>query len=628
MKKRALYGLAIFFVMGILFIGFAVAAENPSGSKEGASVSGTDAPKGSSEKGYQCLKNLIKEKKSFSLQEAVFSVLALGGEKNLLDTIASEKSSNEACWPKDRCKIKDTAQVSLVYERIGKNNEDIEKWLISKNATAPDLIWYLEIDISNHVPASCTLKYDENEKKINVKEDMRLEGSPGSCFVISSSGYWLTIRDNCLDKEFEISCDHDFISTLLYEKKPAGATIFVSSETHGAAALGSTKEKVNAKCIKTEGGCDYEGTLWAALALNKGGKDVGAYLPYLIALADNNQKYFPSAFLYLLTGADDQYANVIQNQKQSRSWRIIGSPYSEFYDTSLGMLALQSSNSGDVNNVKNYLLNIQGADGCWNNNNLRDTAFILYSGWPQKIVSSVTGGGDGKELCESVSGQACENSNACLDAGGRVLSNFRCPSFGTSCCSIDVKEQSCKEQKGSICASNQKCDGRSVPSADEGVCCLDGCINAAQEPTCEATEGLCKTSCDENEEKDSTETCLAGQICCKKKIVEGGISLFVIILIILIILVILAIVFRNRIRLWIYKFKGRAKATPVTKPAVPPSNSGFNLPQMFRPSPRPNYPSRPAAARPPVMPSRRAAPSSVKEREFEETLKKLKEMSK
>ncbi|MBI2632158.1 hypothetical protein HYW75_04080 [Candidatus Pacearchaeota archaeon] len=626
MKKRAINGLILLIVIVALLTGFAIAVENSSSGNEGATVSGTSTPKGSSEKGYQCLSNLVKNKQGFSLQEAIFSVLALGGEKNLLDSITNEKSSNEACWPKNGCKIKDTAQVSLAYERIGKNNEDIEKWIISKNATASELIWYLEIDISNHVPSSCTLKYDGSEKKISVKEDMKLDGSPGACFVISSSGYWLTIRDGCLDKEIEISCDQDFISTLLYEKKPAGATVFVSSETHGASALGSTKERVNSKCLKTDSGCDYEGTLWAALALNKGGRDVSSYLPYLVALAENNQRYFPSAILYILTGSDDQFANVIQNQKQSRSWRIIGSPYSEFYDTSLGILALQSGNSGEINSVKNYLLNIQGTEGCWNNNNIRDTGFILYTGWPQKSVSSGGGGGDGKEACEIVSGQACENMNSCLDAGGRVLSNFKCASFGTSCCSVDIKQQSCNEQKGFICAGNQKCDGRSVPSIENGVCCLDGCINVAEEPTCEVSGGLCKSSCNEDEEKDSTQTCLAGQICCQNKIPEqGGISALLIVLIILIILVILAIVFRNKIRLWIFKFKGKAKSSPVTKPAIPPNNSGFNLPQIFRP--RPGYPTRPATTRPQTMPQKRAPPSQ-KDREFEETLKKLKDMSK
>ncbi len=627
MKRRVSIELTMFFVV-ILLAGFVVAAnDSASSDKDGASLSGNVNSKGSSEKGYQCLNDIIKKKQSFSLQEAIFSVLAVGGEKSLLDAISSEKSSTDACWPKSGCKIKETAQVYLAYERIDKNNDEIEKWLISKNATATDLVWYLEIDIENHIPASCTLRYDGSDKKINIKNDMKLEGSPGSCFVISSNGYWLTIRDGCLDKEFEISCDQDFISALLYEKKPIGSTIFISSETHGASALGSTKERVNAKCLKTEGVCDYEGTLWASLALNEGKRDVSPYLPYLTALAENNQKYFPSSFLYILTGAEDQYSNIIQNQKQSRSWRIIGSPYSEYFDTSLGILALQSGNAGELDNVKNYLLSVQGKEGCWNNNNIRDSAFILYAGWPQKRVSSGSGG-EGKELCESVSGQACENANACLDAGGRVLSTFKCPNFGTSCCSIDIKEQSCKEQKGNICANSQKCDGRSVPSADQGTCCLDGCIDTEAQPTCEISGGTCKTSCDDSQEKDGTQTCSAGQICCQEKPVEErGSTILIIILILLIILVILGIIFRNRLKLLIYKFKGKASSAPVNRPAVPPTSSGFGLPQMFRQSPRSSYSPRPAA-RPQAMPPRRNAPSSAKDREFEETLKKLKEMSK
>ena len=80
--------------------------------------------------------------------------------------------------------------------------------------------------------------------------------------------------------------------------------------------------------------------MWAALALNKNGNNVDAFVPYLIALAEDNRRFFPSVFLYILTGGEDQYNEIVQNQKQGGYWEITSSPYKRFYDSSLGMLAL------------------------------------------------------------------------------------------------------------------------------------------------------------------------------------------------------------------------------------------------------------------------------------------------
>ena len=621
MKRRVFLIAAAIFLSIVFMNGFALAAnETKSDNKDLSQTS-----KEGVDKGYACLSNIVKSKSSLSLQEAVFSVLALGGEKNILEVI--EKEKNGVCWPKSGCKLKESAQVSLAYDRINKNNDDIIKWISSRNISASDLNWYLEIDISSHVPASCTIKYDGNDKRINVKEDMRLDGSPGSCFSFSSSGYWLSIKDSCLDKEFEVSCDQDFVSALLYEKKPSGSTIYVSSETHSASSLGSTKEKVNSKCLKGDNGCDYEGTLWAALALQQDKKDISLYLPYLVTLAENNQKYFPSSFIYLLTGSEDQYSNIVQSQKQGRSWKIIGSPYGEFYDTSLGMLALKSSSANELENTKNYLLSIQGSDGCWNNDNIRDSAFILYSGWAKQVSGASGGSGTGQEICESVIGQACENANSCLDAGGRVLSNFKCSTFGTSCCSVDIKELSCKDQKGIICSSGQKCEGRSTPSSDQGACCLDACINVEEPNTCESFNGICRQSCEGDEEKNSGQSCSEGRTCCQIKTDDesGSSAGLIITLIILIILVLLAIIFRHKLQIGWFKIKGKIKSTSITKPAVPPV-SGQNGPTSF---PRPNAGQR-QAYRPQTQqrPSNTRRPISQKDKELEETLKKLREMSK
>ena len=98
------------------------------------------------------------------------------------------------------------------------------------------------------------------------------------------------MADKCLEKEFSVSCDQDFITALVYQKN-TGSTVFVSSETHSSVSLGTTTEKVDSRCFSTGNKCDYEGSLWASIALAKVGEDVSQYIPYLLAFSGDNQKY-------------------------------------------------------------------------------------------------------------------------------------------------------------------------------------------------------------------------------------------------------------------------------------------------------------------------------------------------
>jgi len=101
-----------------------------------------------------------------------------------------------------------------------------------------------------------------------------------TCLSPSADGYFLRIRDSCLEKEFSISCDRDFITTLFY-KKTGEEVYHVSGETHGAPAYDSTEESVSSFCFVEGGDCDYEGSLWAVLALAKTGEEINNYLAYL-----------------------------------------------------------------------------------------------------------------------------------------------------------------------------------------------------------------------------------------------------------------------------------------------------------------------------------------------------------
>ena len=130
-------------LLALFFTSFFVIAQNNGTNNVPASTNNV-------EKAYQCLENLIddKDQDDISLQEAVFSNLALGSNSKLKSVIDAEKGNN--CWPSSSCTIKDTAQVLLAFERTKKNTDDIETWLLDQAGVASELTWFLQIDIENH----------------------------------------------------------------------------------------------------------------------------------------------------------------------------------------------------------------------------------------------------------------------------------------------------------------------------------------------------------------------------------------------------------------------------------------------------------------------------------------------
>jgi hypothetical protein len=620
MEKRF---LGIILVIVVLFSMFVLAQDNES---EGE-VSNLDGI----EKGYACLEKQIDVKGGFSLQEAVFGVLALGREKKLLDVIDEEKNTREECWPRNGCKVKDTAQVMLAYERIGRDVSGIKDWLLSKEIDAKDLVWYLEVDITNHDASECSLNVDGRSSNFKVNDDMTLTGNVGSCFDISFGGFWLKFRDRCLDQDVEVSCDKDFITALVYQKK-SGGTVFVSSNTESGVSGGTTSAKINSKCFadSSRGSCDYEGTLWATVALSRADVETRPFIPYLLALADINQKYLPNAFVYILTSGEDQYSNLIGQQKQGQYWDVVGSPYNRFYDTSVALLALTGSGSGEVGSSQDYLLDVQTKEGCWNNNNVRDTGFVLWSAWPRTV-----GGGDpiggGESLCIEI-GNHCELFNDCLSAGGEILDNFACPNFRDVCCSVAVFDASCNEKGGIVCSANQDCDGSVEPSGD-GSCCVRGaCIDRQPINECAIIGGKCFPSCTAEETESNSKCPTLGEICCvdSGEIPEPpseGIPWWVWLLVVLIILVVVAIIFRGKIQMWMHRNRrGRGKPggrPPARRPpGMPPGG------MIARSGPRYGVPGarQPSSSGPALRKS--TGSKSPKDKELEETMRKLKEMSK
>ncbi|MEM4259503.1 MAG: hypothetical protein QXS38_01955 [Candidatus Pacearchaeota archaeon] len=603
MNKRGLY-IIVFATILMVFLGnFVIAAVNDS-------TTTTDTDK--INKAYKCLNDRIEETETLSLNEAIFSILALGSKGNLVNVIESNKESSATCWPRGGCKIKETAQVGLAYKRIGKDSTSIKNWLLQRNATASELKWLLEIDITSKLAANCTINDGIKDNKIKILDNGKIQGAPGSCFSIDTNGYMLRLNNNCLGKEFIISCDQDFITSMLYQRT-SGGTLFILPETQSAASMGQTKEKASGDCFRSGNTCDYEGTLWAALALQKMGEDISRFTPYLLALAEDNIRYFPSAFLYMLVGGEDQYNLIIQAQKQGKFWEVGGNRY---YDTGLAMMSLSNRGGVEIDATKDYLLSIQTKEGCWNNNNIRDSAFILYSGWP-KTVAAV---GPIGNPCETPF--SCEIAFECTQAGGTIMYELECPNAGEQCCSKKIEKQSCSQKGGIICPSGTECPstGR-IESSSDGPCCIGAgvCTPIIQlEDTCTPAGGICRLACESGEEESFESCSMNDEVCCMKK--GSSLWFWIILLIILIVLVVLAIWKRDKVKMWWFRFREWLKTKVGKKPSQPPA--GARVPGTpFAP------PVRQMMPRQVMMQPQAQVRPFVKDKEMEEALRKLREMS-
>jgi hypothetical protein len=568
---------------------------------------------------YKCLKDKLGEDCSSSLEENIFSLLAIGECK---EKILSEALNDDECWPKSNCNIKTTAQAILALDSVGSSTSNAEKWLISKNITPEELIWYLEIESPKKT--SCTITYGGVSYQTTIGEDKKLSSSAGSCLTLSSGSWWLQVSSSCYNYEFEISCDEDFLTTLLYKKKTS-PTVYVSESITSASAGGMTSEKVDFKCFSTTNKCDYEGTLWAALVLGNFDYSYRSYIPYLITMADENEKFIPEAFLYALTKDPDIKLELLLKQK-IKYWDESGD---KFYDSAIALLPFRFESLSEKLITKQWLLESQDSDGCWDKGNIRNNAFLLYSIWPKKSSPPSEDTPPSEKGCIS-SGYYCMSE---IDCEGNILDDYTC-SYPLVCCDEEISIKSCSEQGGIICEDEEICSGGIIKVASDVTvsgesCCVGGqCVSGSvTESDCEIYGGICRPyGCESGEKQEDSYSCDYGDICC---VVDSTYSddessdsknlLWVWILGILIILVILAIIFRDRLRSYYYKIRHRPTKP---KPGMP---GGFERMPHLVPVQRRIIPRR---ILPPPSRSPPRLPEPKKSSEIDDVLKRLKEMSK
>lgn len=579
MKKK---GVFFAFLLVLILSAFLVTAANQ-----------TDV------KAYSCLESKVTDKCStLSTEEKVFSLLAIDRCKGELisDSLAGE------CWPNVGCKVKTTAQAILALNHVNADTLKAEKWLLSQSSSSSNLDWFLQVD--SDIKTTCTATSPDSSYSFTINEDKTITrtGGTGTCLSVYNS-YWLKIASTCYDSEFKISCKDSFLTSLLYKKKTS-STVYVSQKTNSASGEGTTTEKVSSSCFKEGASCTYEGTLWAAMVLKYRKYDVSAYVPYLVAMADENSKYIPESFLYYLT--NNFRTELLAKQSESKWWSASGD---KFYDTAVALLPFQGEQLSEKTNSISWLSEVQGADGCWQGN-IRNTAFLLYSIWPKKIANVSTA-----KDCES-SGYKCMSSASCTDASGTVLTDYT-GCFTNVCCNKAAPLETCSEQNGELCNSDESCLGGShVSSSDASggkFCCVSGtCGTQQQSSECESNGGYCKSTCS-SDEQYSSYSCNSGNCCIQKT--AGGNTLLIVILSVLIVLVIIGIIFRKKLRMFFSKLKfGRGKTKPSPGgPRFPPSQRVY-----------------PGAIQRRILPSQARTPVRRPQgkSEFDDILKKLKEIGK
>ena len=593
---------------------------------------------------YNCLKNLIDSKgcDSLSTEEKIFSLMTVSKCKSEL----IDDSDSGKCWPKSHCSIKTTAQALIALDEIHSDTSKPKEWLLKHEILPSDIIWYLQIESPEQT--QCTISYSGNDYSISINTDKKINSNAGTCLRLAEGDYWLKISPSCYNTEFKISCDKRFLTNLLF-KRSDSSVIHVIEKTNFASAEGTTTESVNSSCFSTTTSCDYEGTLWAAIALAQIGEDITKYLPYLMVRVDENKRFLPEAFLYALTGYSDFRNNLLLKQKNNKYWDESGD---KFYDTAIALYPFIYEEPQEKTNSIDWLLEVQDDDYCWRDN-IKDTAFILYSVWRKTTPKE----DDGKSSINQ-SGQV-QTSPDCIESGyycmpsidcqGNILSDYECS--GTyKCCDTQKIGKTCSAQGGEICNSGEECVGGVTISASDTdigqICCYGGTCEETDQETqtteCADNGGTCRTSC-LSDEKEIEYSCDYSDRCCIQKNESTKNYWWIWILVTLIILVILGIIFRNKLKPYWFRFITKFKKSPPKRPEMP---RGRFPPRYSSPRYKPGFPP----ARPPrnlqsqrfpknkipqqkipLQPKQPLKPLSKpikkESKEVDEVLKKLKEMS-
>ena len=432
-----------------------------------------------SEEAYSCFESKAKGRcllSASSFEDKIFTLLALSYKRSFQseckpEIYALSKNDGE-CWPKSSCKIKDTALAVIALNNVGENTTKAENWLLSKKMTT-ELNWFLEIDTTGKSVCDIWTSRNPVHQQITLEENKKITAGSLTCLSPAYSNYWLQIQNDpdCLKDTYFISCDKDFLSTLLYQNPSNTNVWYVSNQVGSAGAKSWTSHNISFYCFGQDS-CDYEGSLWATLALSRTSHKIIEFIPYLKAFAEDNSVFFPYSFLNLFEkGSYIQEINNIQGYPPQFLWDSVGGK-TVYYDTALAFLGLGGYDR--TSKKPNLLEAAPTGTNCLNGNiGIADTGFLLWAGWPRTAVLPL---GE----CEA-NGYYCLSEKACNDTtlGGlsnHLLEQFDCSGTKICCDSKPLNLKTCSELPGTICQAGEGCTEDMFAVNDTDYCCTGTCF--------------------------------------------------------------------------------------------------------------------------------------------------------
>jgi len=385
---------------------------------------------------------------------------SIGDEINYLESM---KLNN--CWPRNSCRIKDTAFGLYAFYLDGKNITNIEEWTYNaQRAFSGSGRWYLQVVTSSS--GMCNIKYKKGNSNIEKNVEVN-EGKFPSC----SNANWLDLV-SCLDPglesiaytKFDIDCSDmgNAVINLLY--KTGDSIYIVDSLSSNSGDLVYSKGCYG---VGANSQCNLENSFYVNWLLHEVQGDVSS-----LYLRANYQETNPfhNAVLYLITSDNAYLDNLKGLQRDS------GSFDNDIVKTSFSLIALKKAGESDsYNKGSEWILKQKRDDGSFGN--VFNTAIALYSLIGEGIIlPSCTDGQKNQGERGVDCGGVCEAYDDCCNNGVKDSgeTGVDCGGVCKECDELCNYNGECEENMGETCHNCpydcEVCGGDGADEDDEDVC--------------------------------------------------------------------------------------------------------------------------------------------------------------